>query len=83
MTTKLTRIVPSHRKTVEFNWCKNDFMEMSQRYRQVRAKFRHKMDACFWCGHAFSDGEMMALAQPKGRLNVVLCQDCAGKMEAA
>jgi len=39
------------------------------------------MDTCFWCGHEFVDGEMMALAQPKKGKNKALCQSCAGNME--
>ena len=77
---QLSRVVPSHRKTVKFHWCKSDFMVMSQKYREIRSKLRSPMDSCFWCGHKFSDGEMMALANPEHGTNVVLCQICASEL---
>ena len=75
----LSRIVPAHRHTMEFNWVNRDFMVMSPKFREIRAKLRKPMDACKWCGHPIADGEMMALAQPKkpGSANVILCQGCA------
>ena len=73
---KLTKTVPAHIKTVEFNWCKKDWMLMSPKYRKARMGMT-LMDSCFWCGHVFSDGETMSLAQPKSGLNKVLCCMCA------
>jgi len=77
MALKLSKKVQAHTKSITFNWCKKDFTEMSQQYRQIRAKCRNPMDTCFWCKHKFKDGEMMALAQPKKGANKVLCQACA------
>jgi len=77
---KLSRRIPARTKTVYFNWCKKDFLMMDQEYRDIRAKCGNPMDACFWCGHKFKDGEMMALAQPKKGRNKILCQDCAGQL---
>lgn len=74
---QLSWMVPAHRFTVTFNWCKRDFMPMSPKYREIRAKQSKPMDTCFWCKHAFEDGEMMALAQPDKGGNKVLCQSCA------
>jgi len=74
---RLTKIVPSRRKAVEFNWIRGDFMVMSQGYREVRSSCGTPMDSCFWCHHEIEDGEMMSLGNPKGKTNVILCHDCA------
>ena len=77
---KLSRVVPAHIKTFEATYCKLDFMEMSQRFRDIRAKTRNPMDRCFWCKYVFVNGDMMALAfSNKG--NKVLCQSCGKKMQ--
>ena len=78
---KLSRKIPSRTKTVVFIWCKKDFMPRDQKFRDIRSRSRNPMDTCFWCGHEFVDGEMMALAQPKKGKNKALCQSCAGNME--
>jgi len=81
---QLTKRIPARTKTVKFKWCKKDFMEMSDKYRQIRAKTgRAAMDKCFWCGHVFANGEMMALAQPEKGANKVLCQNCADEALSA
>ena len=80
---KLSKVIPSHRKTVEFLWCKNEFMEMSDRYRKARGtlpKSRGAKDSCFWCGYKFKNGDMMALAKPIGKTNKILCQSCATEL---
>ena len=77
MTLKLSRVVPAYVKTVEFIWCKKDWLEMSQQFRAIRKKSMNPMDTCFWCHHKFADGEMMALASPKKGRNKPLCQTCA------
>jgi len=78
---KLQRGIPAHTLTIEFNWCKKDFLLMSPGYRAARSKMHNPMDSCFWCKHAFDDGEMMALAQPKGKGgNKMLCQKCATEL---
>lgn len=74
---QLSRMVPAHRYTVQFKWCKRDFSLMSPKFREIRAKCASPMDTCFWCKHSFADGEMMALAQPDKGGNKVLCQSCA------
>ena len=74
---KLSRVIPQHRRIVEFRWCKKDFMEMSPKYRAIRAEMRKPMDSCFWCQYKFKDGEMMALAAPMKGTNKILCQVCA------
>jgi len=83
MMLKLSRKIPSHTKTVVFTWCNKDFMAMSQEFRNIRSRSRNPMDTCFWCGHEFIDGEMMALAKPQKGTNKVLCQSCAGNMDSA
>ena len=77
---ELTKIIPKHKKTIHFEWCKRDFMLMSPQYRMVRARCSTPMDTCGWCGHKFSDGEMMALAAPEKKRNMVICQKCAEEM---
>lgn len=74
---KLSRRVPSQVKTVHFIWCKRDFMEMSDRYREIRSKAGRKLDSCHWCKHKFKNGEMMALAQiEESKANKLFCQSC-------
>ncbi|MBW2094185.1 MAG: hypothetical protein JRI80_04785 [Deltaproteobacteria bacterium] len=77
---KLSKYIPGRTKTIQFNWCKKDWMEMTQKYRDIRAKIKRPKDKCFWCGHAFLDGEMMALAQPKKGRNELLCPSCADEL---
>lgn len=77
---QLSKQLPARRKTLQFEWCKSDFMEMSPQFRDIRSRLRDAMDACGWCGHKFADGEMMALAHPKGKKNTTLCQRCAAEL---
>lgn len=78
---RLSRLIPARTQTIEFDWCKREFLAMSQVYRNSRRNMK-PLDSCFWCGHKFEDGEMMALAHPKrGGANKVLCQQCADEME--
>lgn len=72
----LSRMIPARRKTVEFLWIKREFMEMSQRYRNVRKSMGRPNGACWWCKHKFEDGEMMGLAAISGKLNKLLCGSC-------
>lgn len=78
---KLSRIIPQHVHAVKFRWLHRDFMTMSDRYREIRARTSHPMDACKWCGYAFANGDVMALAQPEKGVNWVLCQTCAQMLE--
>ena len=70
-------------ETVTFTWLKKDWLEMSQQYKTARLRIGGGMCSCFWCGHDFIDGEMMALAARVGHTNVVLCQECADMVLAA
>ena len=73
---RLSRRVPARTKVEIFTWIRRSFMEMSQRYRDIRKNMK-PMDSCFWCRHKFEDGETMNIAgRPKGR-NAVLCDECA------
>lgn len=76
---KLSKRVPSRTVTFEAYSCQLNFMEMSQRFRDIRAKMRNPMDTCHWCKHKFVDGEMMALAFTNTG-NKVLCQMCGGEL---
>lgn len=77
---KLSRVIPKHTKTVHFNWCQKDWIEMSEKFRKIRSRMRNKLDTCFWCGHNFKDGEKMSIAQPERGANKVLCNGCADKL---
>lgn len=81
MTLTLTKRVPARTKTVTFCWIAREFRRIDDKYRAIRSKSRNPMDTCFWCRHKFVNGEMMALAARDKGSNVVLCQDCAGKMK--
>ena len=74
---ELRKRIPARTHVEKFNRCITDFMEMSQEYRDIRARFQNKMDSCHWCKRKFVDGEMMALAQPTKGKNKVLCLSCA------
>lgn len=80
MSLVLSKMVPAHRRTVEFTWLKRDFMVMTPQYREIRARCHSPMDTCFWCVRKLVDGEMMALAGAKKGANKILCQDCAALM---
>lgn len=77
---KLFRQVPARTETVWFNWCRSDFLPMSQKFRDARARMSEPLDKCWWCKHPFENGEMMAMAQAKGGISRILCQACAGEL---
>ena len=77
---QLSKIVPKHRVTQYFLWCKKDWVTIDPTFRSIRSGAKNKMDTCFWCKHEFSDGEFMSLAAREKRTNVVLCADCADKL---
>ena len=83
MTLKLSKRVPARTKVLTALWCRRDFMEMSQQFRDIRSRARNPMDTCFWCRHKFKDGEMMALACFEGKGNKTLCQSCADELLAS
>jgi hypothetical protein len=82
---KLTKKIPARTKTLTVVQYVREFMEMSPTFRRVRGGSRNPMDKCYWCGHAFADGDMMALVQfaEVGGGNKVLCQSCADELEAS
>jgi uncharacterized CHY-type Zn-finger protein len=53
---------------------------MTPNFRRIRSGHKNPMDTCYWCKHAFEDGEMMALAHFVGKANKVLCQSCANEL---
>jgi uncharacterized CHY-type Zn-finger protein len=77
---KLSKRIPARTKTVEFLWCKKNWLKMSKAYREIRMKSRNPMDSCFWCGLEFKNGEMMALTHAKGKGNKVLCGTCTDEL---
>lgn len=76
---ELSKTVPARKVKFEASSCKLDFMEMNQRFRDIRAKSRNPMNKCAWCSHKFADGEMMALAIANNG-NKVLCQSCGQQL---
>lgn len=80
---RLSKRVPARMRTLTALWCRRDFMAMSQEFRRIRAKSKRPMDTCYWCGHAFLDGEMMGLACFKEKGNRTLCQSCADELLAS
>jgi len=77
---ELSRQLPARKKTIKFLWCKKEFQEMSQKFREIRSKHKNPLDKCRWCNHKFVDGEMMALACPEKGKNKMLCQACADEL---
>ena len=76
---KLTKMIPARRETAVAKWCNREFTVYSEEYKLARSHCKHQMNTCWWCGHPFLFGEMIALAQfEKG--NKVLCQGCAGEL---
>ena len=60
---------------------KVDFSEYTERFREIRNRFKYKGSACFICHKPFAIGDMIGLIfTDKG--NKVVCQACAGKVEA-
>ena len=76
---RLTRTVPQHTRTEQFQWIEADFLEMGPAYRRARAQMCKPMDTCWWCQRPFADGDMIALAGRVKGANVVLCQTCAAE----
>jgi len=79
----LSREIPARREIIQAKWCKKDFIKMGKEVRKARQCMRDPMDKCYWCGHKFIDGEMMALACLSGEGNKILCQNCAAQLESS
>lgn len=76
---KLKKTIPARTATFTASQCQIDWIEMTPRFREIRAGARNKMDKCHWCKHPFADGEKMSLAiSDKG--NKVLCRSCAEQL---
>lgn len=74
----ISKRIPARVKKLTARWCRLDYTEMSDTYRKIRHRDPCK---CFWCGHKFQNGEMMALAAFNGkRRNQTLCQDCGKQL---
>lgn len=72
----LSKRIPARTKTLKFDWCHRDFRLMDDDWRKIRANMT-PLDKCYWCGYAFVNGDMIALAHLTGKGNKVLCQTCA------
>jgi hypothetical protein len=78
---QLTKKIPARTKRVDIEHVIVDWLEMNQKYRDIRSKSRRKMDTCF-CGHKFIDGEKMSLAFVVNGPNIVLCHKCVEGVES-
>ena len=72
----IAKHIPARTEKIEITGGKKDFMQMSQRFRDIRSKSKNPMDKCWFCKHPFQDGEMMGLIMIKGKTNKVICQTC-------
>lgn len=78
----LSKVVPRHTRVERFRWVKRDFMQFGV-FKAARQRMGlREYDKCWWCKSPFKDADMMALAQPEKGANRILCQPCAGKLEA-
>lgn len=68
--------IPARTEKIEITGGKKDFMQMSPTFRRIRSKSKNPLNKCFFCRHAFEDGEMMGLIMVKGKTNKVVCQQC-------
>lgn len=77
MSVSLSRVIPAHRRTIEFLWIKRDFMLFGV-FKAARARMQLNpiFERCFWCKTPFKETDMMALAGQAKGANRVLCQDC-------
>ena len=74
---KLSRVVPTHTKSVEFYAIKKDFSHYTESWRLSRSKVRKPLDKCDWCQSPFKEGDTIALGFRHGAGNMVLCHTCA------
>jgi len=77
----LSRIIPSRRETFNVMWLKRDFMAYNETWRRARLRMKKPIDVCWWCKRPFAEGDMIALAGIRGKVNKTLCQSCADEAE--
>jgi hypothetical protein len=80
---KLSRTIPAYTETLSAIWCKRDYSKFTESWREARRVLKNPMDACFWCGHKFNDGEIIGLACFQDKGNKVLCVSCADRLLAS
>lgn len=80
MTLTISKKVPARTRTEAAYWCQREFLPMSEGFRKARSSLRNQIDKCYWCGHLFEDGEMMALAAFVEKGNKTLCQSCGSEL---
>lgn len=83
MALTLSKKVPARKKTLRASWCRLGFTTMSDRYRAIRSECKYKGFDCYWCGHTFENGEVMALACVEKTGNKILCQTCGTELSAS
>ena len=76
MTLKLSKIIPSRRETIQFDWVKKDFMNYGK-FKEARSRMGlYYWKRCHWCGKDFEEKDIMALGHISGQGNKVFCQSC-------
>ena len=60
---------------------KVDFSEYTERFREIRNRFKYKGSACFICHKPFAMGDIIGLIFTD-RGNKFVCRACARKAEA-
>jgi hypothetical protein len=82
----LTRVIPpqpARTVTQEVLWCKRDFMEV-ERHNGFRRKANlSEAKQCWWCNKPYVPGDMLALIGRPGKVNVLICQECAAEVSNA
>lgn len=88
---KLSKIIPSRRKTIRFDWVYKNYMQATEQYLKIRKGLRGRrqstMISCDWCKHKFEVDEWFGLASPfpnqdGPRRNWALCNTCCDIMGA-
>lgn len=79
---RLSKVIPERRKTVNFLWCKKDFMKNGVYNAHRKSGGMTTTDRCWWCNYKFLENDMMALASPEKQSNQLICQNCAKELLA-
>ena len=77
----ISKRIPARTKTLRIRQYKKDFTHMSESYRRIRGNMRNPGFNCYWCGHEFEMGEMIAIILPEKERNRVFCQSCAEQIQ--
>ena len=79
----VSKIVPAHRKTINFNWVRRDFQKFGF-FKESRLRMKCGVEGwqtCFWCKHKFTDDEVFGIGQLEKGPNKPLCSACIDILE--